>query len=112
MSHTRRTPKLAALLEVSGPVEAEVLLVDPFPDPSDPARIVVCGGFTQGLAVLAQALRGRGARAVAVESYGLPEHRAVVARVTNKILREKRDSCIARSRLSDAAPYDGAIAMS
>ena len=47
---------------------------------ADPERIVVCGGFTQGLAVLAQALRGRGARAVAVESYGLPEHRAVVAR--------------------------------
>ncbi len=47
---------------------------------ADPERIVVCGGFMHGLAVLSQALRGRGASAVAVESYGLPEHRAVIAR--------------------------------
>jgi GntR family transcriptional regulator/MocR family aminotransferase len=53
---------------------------------ADPERIVVCGGFTQGLAVLAHALRGRGARAVAVESYGLPEHRAVVAQAGLRVI--------------------------
>jgi GntR family transcriptional regulator/MocR family aminotransferase len=47
---------------------------------ADPERIVVCGGFTHGLAVLSQALRARGADAVAVESYGLPGHRAVIER--------------------------------
>jgi len=45
---------------------------------ADPDRIVVCGGFRHGLAVLAQMLSARGARAVAVESYGLPEHDAVL----------------------------------
>jgi GntR family transcriptional regulator/MocR family aminotransferase len=46
---------------------------------ADPERIVVCGGFTHGLAVLSQVLRARGAGAVAVEACGLPEHRAVIA---------------------------------
>jgi GntR family transcriptional regulator/MocR family aminotransferase len=45
----------------------------------EPDRIVVCAGFTHGLGLLAQALRGRGASAIAVESHGLPEHRAVIA---------------------------------
>jgi GntR family transcriptional regulator / MocR family aminotransferase len=47
---------------------------------ADPERIVVCGGFTHGLAVLSQLLRARRAGAVAVEAFGLPEHRAVIAR--------------------------------
>lgn len=46
---------------------------------ADPERIIVCGGFTYGLAVLGDVLRSRGARTVAVESYGLPEHRAVLS---------------------------------
>jgi GntR family transcriptional regulator/MocR family aminotransferase len=45
---------------------------------ADPERIVVCGGFMHGLAILGQMLSARGARAVAVESYGLPEHNAVL----------------------------------
>jgi GntR family transcriptional regulator / MocR family aminotransferase len=47
---------------------------------ADPERIVVCAGFTHGLAVLAQVLSARGARTVAVESYCLPEHNAVLSR--------------------------------
>jgi GntR family transcriptional regulator / MocR family aminotransferase len=45
----------------------------------EPDRIVVCAGFTHGLALLVEALRARGASAVAVESHGLPEHRAAIA---------------------------------
>ena len=45
----------------------------------EPDRIVVCAGFTHGLALLVEALRARGASAIAVESHGLPEHRAVIA---------------------------------
>jgi GntR family transcriptional regulator / MocR family aminotransferase len=39
---------------------------------ADADRIVVCTGFTQGLALLCQVLRRRGATAVAVEEYGRP----------------------------------------
>ncbi|GAA3953151.1 PLP-dependent aminotransferase family protein [Streptomyces marokkonensis] len=47
---------------------------------ADPDRIVVCAGFLGGLGVLAELLRHRGARSVAVESYGLPHHRRLLAR--------------------------------
>ncbi|WP_431771632.1 PLP-dependent aminotransferase family protein [Streptomyces cucumeris] len=45
-----------------------------------PERIVVCAGFTQGLAVLSRVLRQAGERAVAVESYGLDIHWNVMRR--------------------------------
>ncbi|MFI0511542.1 GntR family transcriptional regulator/MocR family aminotransferase [Streptomyces canus] len=41
---------------------------------ADPERIVVCAGFSQGLRLLGAVLRARGARTVAVESYGLDVH--------------------------------------
>ncbi|MGW7491380.1 MocR-like pyridoxine biosynthesis transcription factor PdxR [Streptomyces sp. NPDC054786] len=44
---------------------------------ADPDRIVVCTGFMQGLALLSRAL---GAGRLAVESYGLDFHRAVITR--------------------------------
>ncbi|MGW0910647.1 MocR-like pyridoxine biosynthesis transcription factor PdxR [Streptomyces sp. NPDC002784] len=44
-----------------------------------PERIVICSGFPQGLHLLGTVLRARGARTIAVESYGLPDHRAVLA---------------------------------
>jgi GntR family transcriptional regulator / MocR family aminotransferase len=44
-----------------------------------PDRIVVCTGFTQGLALLCQVLRERGATTVAVEEYGQPGTLAVLA---------------------------------
>jgi GntR family transcriptional regulator / MocR family aminotransferase len=43
-----------------------------------PDRIVVCDGFTEGLALLARVLRARGARTLAVEEYGLPTARAAI----------------------------------
>ncbi|MFD8226551.1 PLP-dependent aminotransferase family protein [Streptomyces massasporeus] len=41
---------------------------------ADPERIVVCAGFAHGLKLLGTVLRARGARTVAVESYGLDVH--------------------------------------
>ena len=46
---------------------------------ADPELIVVCAGFNHGLALLSEVLAARGARAAAVESYGLREHRAIVS---------------------------------
>jgi GntR family transcriptional regulator/MocR family aminotransferase len=42
---------------------------------AEPERIVICPGFHQGLMLVAQALRSRGVRAVAVEAYGLDLYR-------------------------------------
>jgi GntR family transcriptional regulator / MocR family aminotransferase len=42
-------------------------------------RIVVCSGFTQGLALLCEALRARGVTALAIEAYTLPSYKDVVA---------------------------------
>ncbi|GAA2435173.1 PLP-dependent aminotransferase family protein [Streptomyces glaucus] len=46
---------------------------------ADPERIVVCSGFAHGLRLLGGVLRERGVRTVAVESYGLPTHRDLLA---------------------------------
>jgi GntR family transcriptional regulator/MocR family aminotransferase len=45
---------------------------------ADPSRIVICSGFHHGLTMVAQALKARGARAVAVEEYGLDLYRALL----------------------------------
>jgi GntR family transcriptional regulator/MocR family aminotransferase len=42
---------------------------------AEPERVVICSGFHHGLMLMAQALRARGVRAVAVESYGLDVYR-------------------------------------
>jgi GntR family transcriptional regulator/MocR family aminotransferase len=41
---------------------------------ADPEHILVCAGFSHGLRLLGAVLRARGARTVAVESYGLDAH--------------------------------------
>ncbi|MFC8140509.1 PLP-dependent aminotransferase family protein [Streptomyces paradoxus] len=46
---------------------------------TDPERIVVCAGFAHGLKLLGTVLRARGARTVAVESYGLDVHWRILA---------------------------------
>ncbi|MEU2908770.1 PLP-dependent aminotransferase family protein [Streptomyces massasporeus] len=46
---------------------------------ADPERIVVCAGFAHGLKLLGTVLRARGARTVAVESYGLGAHGRILA---------------------------------
>ncbi|MFF7812093.1 PLP-dependent aminotransferase family protein [Streptomyces sp. NPDC007945] len=43
-----------------------------------PERIVVCAGFAHGLMLIGRVLRGRGARTVGVESYGLGPHAALL----------------------------------
>jgi GntR family transcriptional regulator/MocR family aminotransferase len=46
---------------------------------ADPANIVICAGFTHGLAVTCRALRSGGASTLAVESYGHQAHRDIAA---------------------------------
>jgi GntR family transcriptional regulator/MocR family aminotransferase len=45
---------------------------------TDPDHIIVCTGFTQGLALLSRVLRDRGAAAVAAEAYSQPAYRDVI----------------------------------
>ena len=44
-----------------------------------PDRVLVCGGYAEGIALLSQVLARRGATSLAVESYGLPVHRHIAA---------------------------------
>jgi GntR family transcriptional regulator/MocR family aminotransferase len=45
-----------------------------------PDRMVVCAGFAQGLELVCEVLYARGTRLLAVESFGSPGHREIVAR--------------------------------
>jgi GntR family transcriptional regulator / MocR family aminotransferase len=45
---------------------------------ADPADVIVCAGFAQGLGLAAQVLRASGARRIAVEDPSDPEYRAVI----------------------------------
>jgi GntR family transcriptional regulator / MocR family aminotransferase len=45
---------------------------------ADPDHIVICAGFTQGLALLSQVLRARGVGTLAMEACGQPSHRELV----------------------------------
>jgi GntR family transcriptional regulator/MocR family aminotransferase len=53
-----------------------------------PDRIIVCSGFSQAIGLIATALRNAGAQVMAVESYGLPEHRESIkaSRLTRHFL--------------------------
>jgi GntR family transcriptional regulator/MocR family aminotransferase len=46
---------------------------------ADPAHIVICAGFTHGLAAACRALRSAGASTLAVEGYGHQAHRDIAA---------------------------------
>jgi len=46
---------------------------------ADPGHIVICAGFTHGLAAVCRALRVTGARTLAVEAYGHQHHRDIAA---------------------------------
>ncbi len=59
---------------------------------ADPDRIVVCAGFTQGLALLSQVLRARGVTTVAIEACGQPSY---------------RDQVLASGLALDLLPVDG-----
>ncbi|MEV4560402.1 PLP-dependent aminotransferase family protein [Kitasatospora sp. NPDC049285] len=45
---------------------------------TDPERLLVCSGYTQGLGLLCAALREHGLASVAVEEYGLPPHHEII----------------------------------
>jgi GntR family transcriptional regulator/MocR family aminotransferase len=45
---------------------------------ASPDNVVICAGFTHGLALACQVLRGRGATAVATEAYGHRLHRRII----------------------------------
>ncbi|PSM44233.1 GntR family transcriptional regulator [Streptomyces dioscori] len=47
---------------------------------ADPDHILVCSGFVHGLMLLGEVLRRRGARTLAVESYGLDVHWELIER--------------------------------
>jgi GntR family transcriptional regulator / MocR family aminotransferase len=46
---------------------------------TNPDQIVICAGFTQGLGLICRALRGAGAKTLAMEAYGVQDHRRIVA---------------------------------
>ena len=48
-------------------------------EPGD-ANVVICCGFSHGLAVICRALHAHGVGTLAVEEYGFPEHREIVVR--------------------------------
>ncbi|POX40875.1 GntR family transcriptional regulator [Streptomyces sp. Ru73] len=74
-----------------------------------PDRIVLCTGFMQGLALLARLLRQSGAREAAVESYGLPFHRDVLARAGLRPVPLPVDAHGARTDTLAARPGPGAV---
>ncbi|BCL28218.1 PLP-dependent aminotransferase family protein [Streptomyces aurantiacus] len=47
---------------------------------ADPEHLLICSGFVHGLMLLGEVLRQRGARTLAVESYGLDVHRRLIDR--------------------------------
>jgi GntR family transcriptional regulator / MocR family aminotransferase len=57
-----------------------------------PDRVVICSGFTQGLGLICQVLRTHGATTLAMEAYGLADH---------------RDIATARGLRIDTLPVDG-----
>jgi GntR family transcriptional regulator / MocR family aminotransferase len=61
-----------------------------------PERVVICSGFHHGLMLMAQVLRARRVRAVAVESYGLDEHRDLLTAAglrTTPLPVDERGTC-------------------
>lgn len=64
---------------------------------ADPERIVICSGFHHGLTLMAQTLRARRCRAVAVESYGFDVHRSLLTETGLRISPIRVDESGART---------------
>ncbi|MFF1634544.1 PLP-dependent aminotransferase family protein [Leifsonia sp. NPDC058248] len=86
-------------------------------------RIVICSGFHHGLALVAEALAGRGAQAIAVESYGLDLYRALLSEAGLRIppltvddqgarIRELRDLEVGAVLLTPAHQFPTGVALS
>ena len=75
----------------------------------DPERVLVCGGFVQGLSVLAATLRQRGARTIAVEQVGYEMHWQVARARGLRTSPVPVDEAGARTDLLGAEKYDAAL---
>ncbi|MQS12957.1 PLP-dependent aminotransferase family protein [Streptomyces kaniharaensis] len=71
---------------------------------TDPDHLLICSGVTQGLGLLCAALRERGARALAVEAYGLPPQLAVARTAGLTTVPLPLDEAGARVDRLDARP--------
>ena len=91
---------------------------------AEPERVVICSGFHHGLTLMAQVLRARRVRAVAVESYGFDIYRDVLTGAGLRIppvyvdergARTERSGATARSRgavlLTPAHQYPTGVAL-
>ncbi|GJF32358.1 GntR family transcriptional regulator [Kitasatospora sp. NE20-6] len=74
---------------------------------TDPDRLVVCSGYTQGLGLLCEVLRAQGHGSVAVEEYGLPLQQAVIDAKGLAVVPLPLDGAGART---DLLPGTGAAA--
>ena len=70
-------------------------------------RIVICAGFTQALGLMCQVLRSRGARTLAMEAYGVPDHERI-ARATGLRVRHLPVDC-AGAELEGLRRADAAV---
>ncbi len=73
-----------------------------------PERIVVCAGFSQGLELVCDLLRGRGEDTLAIEAFGHPAHRQVAASAGMSLAAVPVDD---RGALADGVPRSGASAL-
>ncbi|CAM5656982.1 MocR-like pyridoxine biosynthesis transcription factor PdxR [Streptomyces griseomycini] len=74
---------------------------------ADPERLVVCSGFAHGLHLLCAVLRARGARTLAVESYGLDVHWDLVERTGLRTVPLPSDDL--GTRTQDAGDADAVL---
>jgi len=64
---------------------------------AEPERIVICSGFHHGLTLMAQVLKTRRARSVAIEAYGFDGYRELLANTGLQIPALHVDDCGART---------------
>jgi GntR family transcriptional regulator/MocR family aminotransferase len=76
---------------------------------TDPDLLVICGGFTQGVGLLCQALGARGATAVALEEPTLPDHARIIARQGLKVRPLAVDGAGARVQLLHDLQVDAVV---
>ena len=76
---------------------------------ADPADVVICSGFAQGLSLVARALRARGARRIAVEDPSDPEYRATIEAAGLEWVAIPVDDSGLRVDLLDSAAADAVL---
>jgi GntR family transcriptional regulator/MocR family aminotransferase len=76
---------------------------------ADPADVVICSGFSQGLGLLAAALAAGGARRFAMEDPFAPEYREIVTRAGLTVVPLPVDEGGLRVELLDGANVQGVL---